>query len=66
MCSSDLKWGKRCDELKVTLLSALRGRVGDAILDDESKEKLVFRNSRGDKLGQYNPRTGFRVRAEKE
>jgi len=64
--SASGKWGKRCDELKVTLLSALRGRVGDAILDDESKEKLVLRNSRGDKLGQYNPRTGFRVRAERE
>jgi hypothetical protein len=32
----------------------------NAVLDDESQKKVIFRDSSGNKLGQYSPKGGFR------
>jgi hypothetical protein len=43
---------KRQDKLRLRILE--RARKMDAVLDDESREKVVFRDSEGNKLGQYS------------
>ena len=49
---------RRADELKVLILE--RARATDGTIDDESREKTIFRDQSGQKLGQYDGKT-FRV-----
>jgi hypothetical protein len=49
---------RRADELKVLILE--RARATDGTIDDESREKTIFRDQSGAKLGQYDGKT-FRV-----
>jgi hypothetical protein len=50
--------GKRKEELKVLTLKSICARLKqDAVIDNESTEKVVFRNAKGDKLGSYDGKT---------
>ena len=49
---------RRADELKLLILE--RARATDGTIDDESREKTIFRDQAGAKLGQYDGKT-FRV-----
>ena len=49
---------RRGDELKLLILE--RARATDGTIDDESREKTIFRDQAGAKLGQYDGKT-FRV-----
>jgi hypothetical protein len=49
---------KRQEQLKIQLLN--KARKLDPVMDDESREKVVFRSSDGKKLGQYSKKGGFR------
>lgn len=49
---------RRADELKVLILE--RARATDGTIDDESREKTIFRDQAGQKLGQYDGKS-FRV-----
>ena len=53
--SASGRLGKRKEELRVLALTSICKRIGrDSVLDAESQDKVVFRNSKGEKLGQYN------------
>jgi hypothetical protein len=45
---------RRKDELKVITLQSLRSRIRDAVLDDQSEDKLILVDASGKKVGQYN------------
>ena len=47
--------GKRVEELKVLILDNARKQT--TIPDEGSETKLIFKNSQGKKLGQYNGKT---------
>ena len=49
---------KRQDKLRLRILE--RARKMNPVMDDESQEKVIFRDSEGNKLGQYSAKGGFR------
>ena len=49
---------KRKQELKVLTLKSICARLSrDAVIDDESTEKVIFRDEKGEKLGSYDGKT---------
>lgn len=50
--------GRRRDELKVLALKSICQRMGrDSVLDDESQEKVIFRDAAGQKVGSFDGKT---------
>ncbi|MDR0476210.1 MAG: YqaJ viral recombinase family protein, partial [Treponema sp.] len=49
---------KRQAKLKLRILN--QARKLNPVMDDESQEKIIFRDSSGNKLGQYSLKGGFR------
>ena len=46
---------KRKDELKVLTLKSICARMKrDAVIDNESTEKVIFRSTTGEKLGSFD------------
>jgi hypothetical protein len=50
--------GKRKEELRVLTLKSICARLKqDSVIDNESTEKVIFRNAKGDKLGSFDGKT---------
>ncbi|MDR0475088.1 MAG: YqaJ viral recombinase family protein [Treponema sp.] len=49
---------KRMKKLKLRILNETRKT--NPVMDDESQEKVIYRDSSGNKLGQYSKKGGFR------
>jgi len=49
---------KRQDKLKLRILDKMRKL--NPVIDDESQDKVIFRDTQGNKLGQYSKTGGFR------
>jgi len=52
------KAAKRQEKLRLRILE--RARKMNPVMDDESQEKVIFRDSEGGKLGQFSKAGGFR------
>ena len=49
--------GRRREELKTLVLKSARSRAGSAVPDEESGDKLIFRDSTGRKVGSFDGKT---------
>ena len=49
---------KRKDKLRLRIMD--KTRKLNAVIDDESQEKIIYRDTQGNKLGQYSKAGGFR------
>jgi len=49
--------GRRREELKTLVLKSARSRAGSAIPDEESGDKLIFRDGTGHKVGSFDGKT---------
>jgi len=49
--------GRRREELKTLVLKSARSRSGSAVPDEESGDKLIFRDSTGRKVGSFDGKT---------